>query len=168
MTEHVVLIGMMGSGKTSIGRRVADALDRPFVDSDAQIEARTGRTVAEIFREEGEAAFRILEADALSDAVAHTEPSVIAAAGGTVLDPENRRRLGGAGTVVWLRAHPDLLAGRVRSGTHRPLLDDDPAAVLRRLHDERKELYEELADVVVDVDDLTPAQAVECVLAAIR
>jgi shikimate kinase len=167
VSDHIVLVGMMGAGKTSIGRRVADALDRPFVDSDAQIERRTGRTVAEIWRDEGESAFRILEAEALGDALAHEEPSVIAAAGGTVLDPENRRLITGAGRVVWLRADPDVLATRVRSGAHRPLLDEDPATVLHRLSAERGDLYGDVADVVVDVDDLTPDQAVECVLAAL-
>lgn len=164
--DHVVLVGMMGSGKTSVGRRVAEALDRPLVDTDTLVEERTGRTVREIFEAEGEAAFRAIEAEAVADAVAWTEPAVIAAAGGVVLYPASRDHLHEAGTVVWLSARPETLASRVRPGDHRPLLGEDPEPVLRRLLEERLELYEALADAVVVVDDLTTEQVAECVLAA--
>ncbi|MCB1004524.1 MAG: shikimate kinase [Acidimicrobiales bacterium] len=166
MGDHIVLIGMMGAGKTSVGRRVAEALDRPLVDTDALVEARTGRTVREIFEADGEAAYRAIEADAVADAVDWPEPAVLAAAGGVVLYPASRDRLHDAGTVVWLAATPATLAGRVRPGDHRPLLGTDPEPVLRRLLEERHALYEELADEVVVVDDLTTEQAAECVLAA--
>lgn len=164
--DHVVLVGMMGSGKTSVGRRVAEALDRPLVDTDTLVEERTGRTVREIFEAEGEAAFRAVEAEAVADAVAWPVPAVIAAAGGVVLYPASRDHLHEAGTVVWLSATPGTLAGRVRPGDHRPLLGDDPEPVLRRLLEERRGLYEALADAVVVVDDLTTEQVAECVLAA--
>ena len=101
-----MLIGMMGSGKTTVGRSLAAALGRPLVDSDAQVEARTGRTVREIFESDGEAAYRVLEREALVDALGEAEPSVVAAAGGVVLDAGNRAVLQEAGTVVWLRARP--------------------------------------------------------------
>ncbi len=156
---------MMGSGKTSVGRRVAEALDRPLVDTDTLVEERTGRTVREIFEAEGEAAFRAIEADAVADAVAWPVPAVIAAAGGVVLYPASRDHLHEAGTVIWLSASPETLAGRVRHGDHRPLLGDDPEPVLRRLLDERRGLYEALADEVIVVDDLTTEQVAECVLA---
>lgn len=158
MGEQVVLVGMMGSGKTTVGRRLARRLHRPFVDSDEQVEARTGRTVADIFRTDGEAAFRPLEAEALAAALAADPPAVVAAAGGTVLDPDNRRAMAAAGTVVWLRADPAVLAARVAAAgdDHRPLLDDDPAGTLRRLADERDVHYHEVADLVVDVDELDP------------
>jgi shikimate kinase len=163
----VVLVGMMGAGKTTIGRRLARTLGRPFIDSDQQIEARTGRTVKEIFEADGEPAFRILEAEALADALATTSPSVIAAAGGTVLSETNRARMGEAGMVVWLRADPSVLAERVRSGVHRPLLAEDPAATLVRLDVERRDLYEDVADHVVDTTGRDPdavlAQLVELV-----
>ena len=160
-----MLIGMMGSGKTTVGRRLAAALGRPLVDSDAQVEARTGRTVREIFESDGEAAYRVLEREALVDALAEAEPSVVAAAGGVVLDPGNRAVLQEAGTVVWLRARPEVLARRVSAGRdHRPLLGDDPLAALRRLDAERRPLYEEVADLVVDVDDLSTRQVVTAVL----
>lgn len=154
---------MMASGKTTIGRALARRLGRPFVDSDAQIEARTGMTVREIFEREGEPAFRKLETEALRDALALEEPCVIAAAGGVVLSEENRRLLESAGRVVWLRADPGLLAGRVRAGDHRPLLDDDPAITMRRLAAEREPLYAAVADTVLDVDRMTKAEIVRAV-----
>jgi len=147
---HVVLVGMMGTGKTTVGRRVAEALGRTFADSDAVIEARTGRTVREIFETDGEQAFRVLEAGVLADAVDAPEPAVIAAAGGVVLDAGNRDLLRRAGTVVWLRAPIDVLVRRVATGEHRPLLADDPGGTLHRMEEHRTELYAEVADAVVD------------------
>ena len=149
--EHLVLVGMMGSGKTTVGRRVAARLGRRLRDSDAEVEARTGRTVREIFETDGEAAFRAEEARALTAALDDPEPAVVAAAGGVVLDPANRARLRAAGMVVWLDAAPEELARRVRSRNHRPLLGNDPLAALRRLDGERRPLYEEVADHVVPV-----------------
>ena len=159
---------MMGSGKSSVGRRVAEALDRPLVDTDALVEERTGRTVRQLFEDGGEAGFREAEAEAVAVAAQWPEPAVIAAAGGTVLAPANREALAEAGTVVWLSATVGTLLERVRSGSHRPLLGDDPEAVLRRLVEVRTPLYEDLADAVVVVDDLTSEQVAECVLAAHR
>ena len=159
---------MMGGGKTSVGRRLAAGRGWEFFDSDRQIEAITGKTVAEIWRTEGEAEFRRLEAEVLADALASTTPRVIAAAGGTVLDEQNRRLMEAHHPVVWLRARPETLARRVGSGTHRPLLDEDPDGVLKRLDAIRRPYYEEVADVVVDVDDLTPEQVVVCVEAALE
>jgi shikimate kinase len=158
---------MMGAGKTSVGRRLAECRGWSFFDSDRQVEAMTGRTVAEIWRTEGEPEFRRLEAQVLTDALASTTPRVIAAAGGTVLDENNRRLLDLHHPVVWLRARPETLAERVGSALHRPLLDDDPAAVLARLEGVRRPYYEQLADVVVDVDDLTLEQVVSCIEAAL-
>lgn len=158
----------MGSGKSTVGRLVAERLGRPFIDSDQQVEARTGRTVAEIFRSDGEAAFRRVESDVLADAAAAPEPSVIAAAGGIVLDPANRALLRSAGTVVWLRLSPEAAAERLRrSGdTHRPLLDEDPDTVLRQMAGDRGPLYEEVADLTFDVDDMTPADLAGAILDA--
>ncbi len=164
----MVLVGMMGSGKTTAGRRVAAALGRPFVDSDAQVEARTGRTVREIFETEGEPAYRVREREALIAALEAEEPSVIAAAGGVVLDPENRAALARAATVVWLRADPAVLAGRVAGGRdHRPLLAADPLGTLTRLAGERHDLYEEVADHVVDVDHVRPPDLVARIVALV-
>jgi shikimate kinase len=155
VTRHVVLVGMMGAGKSAVGRRVAARLVWSFSDSDTVVEDRTGRTVGEIWRHDGEEAFRVLEADALQEALADPTPSVIAAAGGTVLDPRNRQAMAEADAVViWLRADPSILLGRVRHGDHRPLLGDDAKGTLERLHEERVALYEEVADAVIVVDDL--------------
>lgn len=165
----MVLVGMMGSGKTTVGRRLAERWGVPFLDSDEQVEARTGRTVAEIFRDDGEAAFRTLEAEALTEALAARPVGVVAAAGGVVLAEGNRSTLVDGATVVWLRADPAVLAARIAAADddHRPLLDDDPAVVLRRLDAERRELYAEVADVVVDVDHRTPTQVAGMVEAAL-
>jgi shikimate kinase len=163
--RHVVLVGLMGTGKTSVGRRVAQCLGRPFLDSDAQVEARTGRTVREIFESDGEAVFRELEARALADALGRCDPSVIAAAGGVVLDPANRERLRTSATAVWLRAEPSLLASRIAAGDHRPLLDDDPRQMLARMHEQRGALYDEVAGGrVVDVGSSSIEEAVDAVL----
>jgi shikimate kinase len=113
----------------------------------------TGRTVPEIWRADGEAAFRRLESQVLADALASTTPKVIAAAGGVVLDEGNRRLLKAHHPVVWLRAPVATLVTRVRRGEGRPLLSDDPAGTLTRLEAERRPYYEEVADLVVDVDN---------------
>jgi shikimate kinase len=162
--RHVVLIGMMGAGKTTVGARLARALDRPFVDSDVQVEQRTARTVREIFDTDGEAAYRQLEAEALASALASEEPSVIAAAGGTVLDATNRQRMRDFGTVVFLEAKPSDLVSRVGGQDHRPLLRDDPAGVLEEMDRVRRHLYEETADHVVDVSARTPDEVVAAIL----
>jgi shikimate kinase len=159
---------MMGAGKTTVGRRLAEWREWQFFDSDRQIEAMTGKSVAEIWRTDGEPEFRRLEALVLADALASTTPRVIAAAGGTVLDRESRRLMRDHHPVVWLRARPETLAGRVAFGAHRPLLDDDPGGVLVGLDAVRRPYYEEVADVVIDVDDLTAEQVVVCIEAALE
>lgn len=165
--SHLVLVGMMGSGKTTVGRRVAARLGRRLRDSDAEVEARTGRTVREIFETDGEPAFRAEEARALAEALDDPEPAVVAAAGGVVLDPANRDRLRAGGTVVWLEASPEDLARRVGSRNHRPLLGDDPLVALRRLDGERRALYEEVADHVVPVGRRPVEDVVADVLALV-
>jgi shikimate kinase len=162
---HLVLVGMMGVGKSTIGRMVAAELDRPLFDSDEMIEERTGRTVREIWATDGEPAFRTLETDTLLEALAEPEPSVIAAAGGVVLSERNREALQEADArVVWLMADVDVLVDRVRNGGHRPLLDDDPEATLRRLYAVRAPLYQEIADAIVSVDHRSPTEVARAVL----
>jgi len=158
---------MMGAGKSSVGRALAERLGRPFHDSDAEVEARTGQTVASIFAERGEAAFRVEESAVLVDAMAAATPVVIAAAGGVVLDAANRRLLRTAELVVWLRADPAVLAGRVGSATHRPLLEDDPSQTLPRLDAVRRPLYAEVADLTIDVDRVGVDEVVECIATAV-
>lgn len=164
-SQHVVLVGLMGSGKTTISRVLGERLGRPVLDTDQLVEARTGRTVREIFTTDGEDAFRDIETEVLRDALAADTPSVIAAAGGVVVREENRRLLAGSGSrVVWLCADTTTLLERVRGGAHRPLLDGDPAGTLQRMYAEREPLYREVADAIVLVDHRSVADVVEAIL----
>lgn len=154
--RHLVLVGLMGAGKSTVGQHAAAELGWPLVDSDLVIEAQTGRSVREIWLTDGEPAFRALEADALRIALLRDEPTVIAAAGGVVLSPCNRRALNESdAVVVWLDADTATLVGRAGRGAHRPLLDDDPESTLRAMAAARRSLYREVADVVVDVGGRT-------------
>ena len=158
---------MMGSGKTTVGRAAARRLGWDFVDSDQQVELRTGRSVAQIWQEDGEQGFRHLEKEALAAALdlAVRHPAVIAAAGGAVLDPDNRALLRRHPPVVWLRARPETLVDRVHGGGgHRPLLADDPEGALQRLNAARQPHYQEVADAVIDVDTLPRHEVVDRVV----
>jgi shikimate kinase len=165
MTAHILLVGMMGAGKSTVGEQLATRLGCAYRDSDADVETATGMTVPEIFVNQGEEAFRRAESTALLQACAERAPSVISVAGGAVLSLPNRALIHASGLVVWLRARPETLAARVGIGEGRPLLDQDPAGVLARLNAERSDLYAELADLTIDVDDLVPADVVERIVA---
>ena len=153
--SHLVLVGLMGAGKSSVGRVCAARLDRPFVDVDDLVEVTAGRPVAEIFATDGEAAFRALERTALADACASPQPLVVACGGGAMGDAENRRRARAGGCVVWLTADPVTLAARVGEGAdraQRPLLagGDAPVATLERLAALRAPAYAAAAHATVD------------------
>jgi shikimate kinase len=165
MADRLVLVGMMGSGKTTVGRQLAGRLGWAFLDSDAMVEASTGSTVVELFEASGEPAFRAEESRVLAEALASATPTVVSAAGGTVLAEANRGLLATGAIVVWLRAEPSTLAARVGPGGHRPLLGADHADALAELDAVRRPLYEEVADVVVDVDGLDPSRVVDRILA---
>ena len=156
MTARILLVGMMGAGKTTTGQLVAHRLGWGYRDSDADVEAATGLTVPELFSRDGESAFRKAEAVALAGACADAAPSVVSVAGGAVLNPDNRRLIRDSGTVVWLRARPETLAARVGDGAGRPLLGEDPEEAMVRLNEVRSPFYAEVADLVIDVDDLSP------------
>ena len=147
---NIYLIGPMGSGKTAVGRALAKALDRPFVDSDTEIEQRTGVDVRYIFEKEGEARFRAREKEVLAE-LTQRAGIVLATGGGAVLDRDNRRQLAETGVVVYLKVGIDQQWQRTRRNRRRPLLlDPDPRAVLERLNAERSPLYREIADLTVD------------------
>jgi len=148
--RNVYLIGPMGSGKTAVGRRLATLLGKQFLDSDAEIEKRTGVDVRYIFEKEGEARFRQRERDVIAD-LTQLDDVVVATGGGAILDPANRERLAKTGTVVYLETTIDTLVRRTKAAKTRPLLmGDDPRAVLERLMLVRRPLYEGAADLRIE------------------
>lgn len=166
--RRVLLIGMMGAGKSTTGRLLSERLGWPYLDSDDEIERRTGRTVPEIWKSQGEPAFRGEESRVLAEACTSGGPAVVSVAGGAVMDPDNRAQIRSAGLVVWLRADIPTLADRVGTGSGRPLLEGGPAEALGRLSAERAPIYAELADVTLDVDRLSPPEVVEGIVAAMN
>ena len=147
---NIFLVGMMGAGKTTVGRTLARRLKLRFVDSDHEIEARCGVKIPVIFEIEGEAGFRSREAQALAE-LTLLGGIVLATGGGAVLREESRRLLAARGIVIYLRATPEHLFERVRQDRNRPLLaTGDPLARLRQLYRERDPLYREVADLVID------------------
>jgi shikimate kinase len=163
-SDHVVLVGLMGSGKSTVGRQLAALLGRPFVDNDEQVRTTTGRSVAEISLAEGVNEMRRVESEALARALAWPNPAVITAAAGTILDEQARRWLREP-FVVWLRAEPATLASRVAADPLRPLLGDQPEAVLRTQDQQRSALYGEVADLSVQVDGRAPAEVAATIAA---
>lgn len=155
MSSTVILVGLMGSGKTTVGRRLGTILGRRFVDADHALEDQAGRTIGEIFESEGEAAFRDLETSVLTKLLGSSTPMVVASGGGVVLRSANRELLASEDiTVVWLDASPEFLSSRVESTPRRPLLAGgrSPHEVLRQLRAERAPLYAAVADVIVSVE----------------
>ena len=147
---NIFLVGMMGAGKTTVGRLLARRLKLRFLDSDQEIESRCGVRVPLIFEIEGETGFRAREAQVLAELTA-LEGVVLGTGGGAVLSEDNRRRLAAHGTVVYLRARPEDLYERVRHDKNRPLLaGGDPLGRLRTLFSERDPLYRSIADLTVD------------------
>ncbi len=159
------LVGMMGAGKTTVGRRLARRLERPFVDADRELEARLGVPIPTIFELEGEAGFRRREA-AIIDELTRREPIVLATGGGAVLDPANRAALHERGRVVYLRASVGDLWHRLRRDKVRPLLKaPDPRARIEELVRLRDPLYREVAHLVVDTGRQPVDQVVDAILA---
>jgi shikimate kinase len=163
--RHLVLVGMMGAGKSTVGQRCAERLGRPFIDTDELIAAVAGTSVTELFARDGEPAFRALEATTIADACAAPTPSVIAMGGGAVLEADNRKHMRDAGFVVWLQAPGALLARRVGDGSGRPLLSGNPGGTLERLVALRRPAYEAAAHATIDTAGLSVAAVVDAVLA---
>ena len=168
MTGNIVLIGFMGCGKSSIGRRLASRLGHAFLDSDELIiEAAEGRSITELFAKEGEERFRERETRALQGLVDSTS-IVLATGGGAVLRPENREILRRIGTTVWLHADPEILFERSTRNRKRPLLEvENPRTTFNTLLESRIPIYEAAADLKIDASGLSHEQTVESILKAI-
>jgi shikimate kinase len=159
--DNIFLIGPMGAGKSTIGRRLARKLKLEFLDSDQAIENRTGARIALIFEIEGEEGFRKRESEII-DELTNQTGVVLATGGGAVLDPVNRQKLADRGLVVYLRAGLDKLLKRTARDTKRPLLNtDNPRERIKELLNTRTPLYEEIADLIVDTDKQPVSQIVE-------
>ena len=162
----IALVGLMGSGKSTVGRRLASALGRPFADADAEIEAAAGRSVSDIFAELGEPAFRDGERRVIARLLAGP-PLVLATGGGAFAQPDTREILSAGAVVVWLKCELPILARRVARKDTRPLLQGrDPLEVLRAQAAARHPHYA-LADLTVETGEMPHAAAVEAVLAAL-
>lgn len=163
----VVLVGMMGSGKSSVGRRLAARLGLPFVDADTEIETAAGMTIPEIFAQRGESEFRDGERRVISRILTTRAPLVLATGGGAFMNAETRQRIAELGISIWLRAEVDVLMRRVRKRSNRPLLQTtDPEATMRRMLSEREPVYA-LADLTLMSRDDPHEVVVEDALAAL-
>jgi shikimate kinase len=159
----IVLVGLMGAGKSSIGRRLAEKLNFPFVDADHEIEVAADKSIAEIFADHGEAYFREGERRVISRLI-ENGAQVLATGGGAFINNDTRERIAGHGVSVWLKADLPLLMKRVNKRADRPLLlNDNPQAVMQRLMDERYPVYAK-ADVTVESRDVQHTQMVNDVI----
>ena len=157
---NIFLVGLMGAGKTTVGKLLAKSLDKTFYDSDHEIERRTGVNIPLIFELEGETGFRKREVQAIAE-LANLQDVVLATGGGAVLLPENRQMLASHGRVIYLRASVDELCHRTRGDRNRPLLQNgNPRDRLQALYTQRDPLYLEIADMIVD----TGGQPVSAIL----
>ena len=163
--RSIVLVGMMGAGKSSIGRRLAGRLGIPFVDADVEIEQAAGMSIADIFEAHGEPAFRAGEARVIARLLEHG-PQVLATGGGAFMNPQTRTKIRDKGISVWLKADIDVLSKRLRRRNDRPLLQtEDPVATLTGLLQVRDPVYAD-ADVTVISRDVTHDVIVDEIIAA--
>ena len=164
-SPHIILIGFMAVGKTTVGRALAKNLNRPFVDCDATIEARTGKSVPALFRAEGEAAFRRYECEALQALLARKEPAVISCGGGIVMHAASRKLLEAEEQVVWLDTAVSIVYDRVKRQTGRPLRENQTLASLEALAQKRQPFYASVGKYVVRLEQ---AEAPASIAARIR
>ena len=164
---RVLLVGLMATGKSSVAQAISSATGWPAVDNDALLERSTGCTAADLLADEGLEALRRAESDVLTLTLSLPPPLVAGVAAGVVLDERDRARLREGGHVVWLRASPSTIVRRLSSASHRPFLDEDPLTALREMARVRDPLFAEVADQVLDMDVLTPAQAARQVVGAL-
>ncbi len=166
---NVVLIGFMGSGKSTMGIRLSYQLRYALEDTDRLIEAVAGKSISEIFAQEGEEAFRQMETELLEKLAEKKGQRIYSVGGGTPVRAVNRPLLKKLGTVVYLRTRPETVYERLKDDTTRPLLQgEDPLGKIRRLMAEREQAYIETADVVLDVDEMTAEQVVERIAMCVR
>lgn len=151
------LVGMMGSGKTTVGRLVGALKGRPFYDVDLLVQARLGTSIPDLWEREGEGAFRAIETTIIAELAAGGE-AVVSTGGGAILSKANRRAMRRSGTVVWLQAPPSVLAGRVVGSLDRPVLGGGGEARLAELLESRRNAYERAAHHTVSTDGRTPAE----------
>jgi len=162
-TDGPVLIGLMGSGKSSIGRRLAARLGLPLIDLDDVIVSESGCSIPKIFQNQGEAEFRRRETEALREII--TKQAVIATGGGVVLSPENRSLLRSHPPVIWLKASPKFLASRIKGDSNRPLIAaGDTQKRLREQATERNPLYAECADLYLRRDRMKKGKIVKTIV----
>ena len=166
LDRPIVLVGLMGCGKTKMGRRLAARLDLPFYDSDAEFESAAGCTISDYFAKHGESAFREGERKVIARLL-EGKPCVLATGGGAFCDPETRAAIKANGLSLWLRADLDLLVRRTSGRDHRPLLKQgDPRQILARLIEVRHPFYAQ-ADIVVDTTDEPPDVTLGTVITAL-
>lgn len=160
--QNIVLIGFMGSGKSTVGIRLSYRLRRVVEDTDKLIEKKAGRSITDIFAQQGEGVFRDLETELLRSLCSIPGEKIISVGGGTPIRAENRPLLKRLGTVVYLRVRPETVYKRLQGDTTRPLLQgENPQEKIRVLMEERKEAYEACADLILDVDDLEVSDIVD-------
>lgn len=163
--KNIILIGFMGCGKTTLGLRLSYKLHTPVEDTDKLIEQNEGRSISQIFEEDGETYFRESETALLKEIQKRNYGRILSVGGGTPVKPENRELLKACGTVIYLRIQPETVYERLKNDTKRPLLQcKDPLAKIVELMAARKDAYEACADYVVDVDALSMDGVVERVM----
>ena len=162
LKNNIVLIGFMGSGKTSVGIRLSYSLKRPLVDTDKWIEQKQKMTVADIFERDGESAFRRLETECLKALIKDADRQIISAGGGLPVKEENRKLLKQLGKVFYLKVSPETIYERLKTDTTRPLLQvADPLRQIKALLEEREGIYESCADVTLEVSESTFDEIIE-------
>lgn len=163
--NNIVLIGFMGSGKTTVGIRLSYRLRKSIEDTDKLIERREKRTIREIFAQDGEECFRKLETQILREAVGKMKNRILSVGGGTPVKEDNRELLKQLGTVIYFRVKPETVYNRLKHDTSRPLLQcENPKERITELLEQRREAYEACADIIIDVDELSMQQVVDRIL----
>lgn len=166
---NIVLIGFMGSGKSSVGKRLSYKLRRPFVDSDQLITDKEGCSISQIFSEKGEEVFRDIETECIRTLTENKSRFIFSTGGGVPLRKENRGLLRKIGTVVYLKTTPETIYDRIKDDTTRPLLQSaDPQMKIREMMNERNGIYEETADITVSTDDKTCREIADEIVEAVQ